>query len=154
MYDPLKTPEMISEMLRKQDRADILANWVIENTHTCPFDGSIGSCVGFQEPGCAKCLLDHAGLLGKQSVKYMDAIGHDLSGLRPGDHVLYMNGSDFELGRIKRIDFNARVAYVWYSEGETASRTPFDNLIRLTNGYVCGGTSLGGAAARGNDGAP
>ena len=62
--------------------------------------------------------------------------------LKPGDYIIYQNGDRFELGRIKRIVDDG--AFVWYHEGDTASKTPFDCMHKLINGYVIKRTSLGG----------
>ena len=36
-------------------------------------------------------------------------------------------------------------AFVWYHNGETASKTPFEQMHKIANDYVIGETSLGGA---------
>lgn len=128
-----------------------LAEHIIANGHSCPFDDQSGidfenECVGFGEPGCTACLLKHSNRLDQKNHS-SDMLGNSLSDLKPGDHILYQNGSRVELGRVKRVDFEACVAYVWYSEGETAARTPFASLIRLQNANVVRNTGLGGQAA-------
>jgi hypothetical protein len=61
---------------------------------------------------------------------------------KPGEYIIYQNGDRFELGRIKRVDKNG--AFVFYHEGDTAAKTPFDCMHKLINGYVIKQTSLGG----------
>lgn len=65
-----------------------------------------------------------------------------MSDFKPGEYIIYQNGARFELGRIKRVDKNG--AFVFYSEGDTAAKTPFDCMHKLTNAYVIKQTSLGG----------
>lgn len=60
----------------------------------------------------------------------------------PGEYIIYQNGSRFELGRIKRLTDGG--AFVWYSCGDTAAKTPFDCMHKIQNAYVINGTSLGG----------
>ena len=59
-----------------------------------------------------------------------------------GEYIIYQNGTRYELGRIKRIVSDG--AFVYYSEGDTAAKTPFDCMHRLVNEYVIRETSLGG----------
>lgn len=58
-----------------------------------------------------------------------------------GELVLYQNGDNFELGKVKELGDDG--AFVYYNGGDTAAKTPFDCLHKLTNrGYITG-TSLG-----------
>ena len=66
---------------------------------------------------------------------------------KPGELIIYQNGDRFEIGKIKRITEDG--AFVWYHEGETAAKTPFDCMHKLINRYVIQRESLGGNA--GND---
>lgn len=59
-----------------------------------------------------------------------------------GEYIIYQNGDRFELGKIKRITNDG--AFVYYSSGDTASKTPFSCMRKLANGYVINETSLGG----------
>lgn len=59
-----------------------------------------------------------------------------------GEYIIYQNGSRYEIGKIKRIAENG--AFVYYTSGDTAAKTPFECMHKLTNGYVIGETSLGG----------
>ena len=61
---------------------------------------------------------------------------------REGQYVIYQNGDRFEIGKIKRITNGG--AFVYYSSGDTAAKTPFDCMHPITNEYVIGETSLGG----------
>lgn len=59
-----------------------------------------------------------------------------------GQYVIYQNGDRFEIGKIKRIVSDG--AFVYYSAGDTAAKTPFDCMHPIQNGYVIWKTSLGG----------
>ena len=59
-----------------------------------------------------------------------------------GQLIIYKIGDRLEIGKIKRIVNDG--AFVWYSEGDTAAKTPFDVMYPLFNEYVIGETSLGG----------
>lgn len=61
---------------------------------------------------------------------------------KAGDLVIYRNGDRYEIGKIKRIVPDG--AFVWYSEGDTAAKTPFDCMHPLTNAYTVKKTTLGG----------
>lgn len=65
---------------------------------------------------------------------------------KPGELIIYQNGDRFEIGKIKRITEDG--AFVWYHEGETAAKTPFDCMHKLVNGYVIEQESLGGEEGR------
>ena len=60
-----------------------------------------------------------------------------------GDYIIYKNGDRYEIGKIKRIVDDG--AFVWYHDGETAAKTPFERMHKISNEYVIGETSLGGA---------
>lgn len=62
---------------------------------------------------------------------------------KEGEYIIYQNGEGFEIGKIKRITNDG--AFVWYHEGETAAKTPFDCMHKLVNGFTIKATSLGGA---------
>lgn len=57
-----------------------------------------------------------------------------------GELIVYQNGETFEIGEIKRICDDG--AFVWYHEGDTASKTPFENMHKLRNAYCIKQTSL------------
>lgn len=59
-----------------------------------------------------------------------------------GEYVIYINGDSVELGRIKRLTSTG--AYVYYSSGDTAAKTPYDCLHKLINSYTILKTNLGG----------
>ena len=63
-------------------------------------------------------------------------------GFKAGEYIIYQNGERYEIGRIKRITDDG--AFVWYSEGETAAKTPFDCMHKLVNGFTIKNTTLGG----------
>ena len=67
-------------------------------------------------------------------------------GFKEGELIIYQNGDRFEIGKIKRITEDG--AFVWYHEGETAAKTPFDCMHKLVNGYVIEQESLGGEEGR------
>lgn len=59
-----------------------------------------------------------------------------------GEYIVYVNGDNYELGRIKTLREDG--AFVAYSEGETGAKTPYDTIHKLINNYVIEKTSLGG----------
>lgn len=59
-----------------------------------------------------------------------------------GELVLYQNGTRFEIGKIKKVVEDG--AFVYYGNGETAAKTPFDCMRKLINAYTITNTSLGG----------
>ena len=63
-----------------------------------------------------------------------------------GDLIIYQNGNRYEVGKIKRLTEDG--AFVWFSTGETAAKTPFDAMNRIENAYAITGTKLGGVDAR------
>lgn len=70
----------------------------------------------------------------------------NMTGFKEGDLIIYQNGDRFEIGKIKRITEDG--AFVWYSSGETAAKTPFDCMHKLVNGYVIEQESLGAGQDR------
>ena len=61
---------------------------------------------------------------------------------KEGELVLYQNGDRYEIGKIKRLTDTG--AFVWYSEGDTAAKTPYECLHKIVNGYTIKETTLGG----------
>ena len=59
-----------------------------------------------------------------------------------GQLIIYRNGDKYEIGKIKRMTRDG--AFVYYSSGETAAKTPLELMHPLVNEYVIGETSLGG----------
>ena len=59
-----------------------------------------------------------------------------------GELIIYQNGDMFYIGEIKRIVDDG--AFVYYTSGGTASKTPFACMHKLENAYVIGENSLGG----------
>lgn len=65
---------------------------------------------------------------------------------KEGDLVIYCPPTSdlYELGKIKRLDSKGSgAAFVYYSSGETAARTPLEFLRRLKNYHVIEKTHLG-----------
>ncbi len=62
---------------------------------------------------------------------------------KEGELIIYQNGDRYEIGKIKRLTPTG--AFVWYSEGDTASKTPYEVMHKLTNAYTIKETALGGA---------
>jgi hypothetical protein len=62
--------------------------------------------------------------------------------MREGQLIVYKNGSRYEVGKIKRIVEDG--AFVFYHEGETAAKTPFDCIFPIENEHCIKQTSLGG----------
>lgn len=50
-----------------------------------------------------------------------------------GEIIIYQNGDSFELGKIKRLCEDG--AFVWYHEGGTAAKTPYDCMHKIRNAY-------------------
>jgi hypothetical protein len=61
---------------------------------------------------------------------------------KEGELIIYQNGDRYEIGKIKRLCDNG--AFVWYHEGSTAAKTPYDCMHKLINGYCIKVTTLGG----------
>lgn len=59
-----------------------------------------------------------------------------------GELVLYRNGDTYQIGKIKSLLGDS--AFVYYTSGDTASKTTLNNLIKLENNYVITQTNLGG----------
>lgn len=62
---------------------------------------------------------------------------------KANDFIIYQNGERFEIGKVKRLTDDG--AFVWYHEGETAAKTPYDRMHKIENAYVIKITELGGA---------
>ena len=65
-----------------------------------------------------------------------------MQNFKNGEYIIYVNGDQYEIGRIKRMCDDG--AFVYYHEGETAAKTPFDCMHKLVNAYTIQQTSLGG----------
>ena len=59
-----------------------------------------------------------------------------------GDLIIYKNGDSYEIGKIKRLAEDG--AFVFYHEGDTAAKTPYDCMYKLINDFTIKNTSLGG----------
>lgn len=59
-----------------------------------------------------------------------------------GEYIIYVNGDRYELGRIASLKDDG--AFVCYHLGETAAKTPYDLMHKLTNSYVIEKTNIGG----------
>ena len=60
----------------------------------------------------------------------------------PDEYIIYQNGSRYEIGKVKRVTEDG--AFVYYSSGDTAAKTPIECMHKLSNRYVIDKTSLGG----------
>lgn len=67
-----------------------------------------------------------------------------------GEYIVYVNGDRYEIGRIKSLRDDG--AFVYYHEGDTAAKTPYDCMHKLTNGYCIKETTLGGATVMEQEG--
>lgn len=65
---------------------------------------------------------------------------------KEGELIIYKNGDSYEIGKIKRLTPGG--AFVWYSEGETAAKTPYAAMHKIINGYAIKNTALGGSEGR------
>ena len=59
-----------------------------------------------------------------------------------GELIIYQNGDSFEIGKIKRLTPTG--AFVWYSEGDTAAKTPYEAMHKIINAHIIHYTRLGG----------
>lgn len=59
-----------------------------------------------------------------------------------GELIIYVNGDRYEIGKIKRLCNDG--AFVYYHQGDTASKTPYDCMHKLTNAFCITSTSLSG----------
>lgn len=59
---------------------------------------------------------------------------------KEGELIVYVKGTTAQIGEIKRICDDG--AFVYYHEGDTASKTPFENMHKLQNAYCIKQTSL------------
>ncbi len=55
---------------------------------------------------------------------------------KPGETVLYQNGSKFELGVVKRLGPQPNTYFVWYHTGDTTACTHARNLHKIVNSYA------------------
>lgn len=58
-----------------------------------------------------------------------------------GELVIYRNGDTCEIGRIKRVCDDG--AFVYYHQGDTASKTPYDVMHKLLNKQCVVAVALG-----------
>lgn len=63
---------------------------------------------------------------------------------REGEYVIYIDGESIELGKIQLLADTG--AFIYYSSGNTAFKTPYDYLHKLANSYTILETSLGGVS--------
>lgn len=68
-------------------------------------------------------------------------MGHYKVTFEPGELIIYQCGDRFQIGKVKRIVEDG--AFVYYSDGDTASKTPFENMHKIDNWYTIKETSLG-----------
>lgn len=61
---------------------------------------------------------------------------------KEGELIIYQNGDSYEIGKIKRL--TPSCAFVWYSEGNTAAKTPYEAMHKLINAHTIKHTGLGG----------
>lgn len=59
---------------------------------------------------------------------------------KEGELIVYVKGTTAQIGEIKRLCSDG--AFVYYHEGDTASKTPFDCMLKLDNAYCIKKTSL------------
>ena len=58
---------------------------------------------------------------------------------KEGEIIIYQNGDNYELGKVKRVVENPDGTYdyfVWYHMGDTAARTPESTMHKIINGYA------------------
>ena len=59
-----------------------------------------------------------------------------------GEYIVYVNGDRYEIGKVKSLREDG--AFVYYHEGDTAAKTPYDCMHKLINGYTIKKSTLGG----------
>lgn len=64
----------------------------------------------------------------------------------PGELFIYVNGSRYEIGKVKRVNNTGDGYFCWYHTSETAANTPVSCMHKLANAHVIDGESLGGFA--------
>lgn len=64
-----------------------------------------------------------------------------------GDYIIYTNGARYELGLVKRVNGDGS-AFVYYHDGDTASKTPRDCMHQLVNQHSIAVTTLGAQQRR------
>lgn len=52
---------------------------------------------------------------------------------KPGELFVYVNGSRWELGMVKRPNYTGDGYFCWYSRGDTAANTPLSHMHKLAN---------------------
>lgn len=67
----------------------------------------------------------------------------EYNGFKVGELILYKNGESYQIGKIKSISGD-KGAFVYYHEGNTASKTSWEHIHKLMNAYCITKTSLGG----------
>ena len=65
---------------------------------------------------------------------------------KEGELIIYRNGDRYEIGKIKRLTETG--AFVWYSEGDTAAKTPYEAMHKIIHGFANKETTLGGDDGR------
>ena len=55
--------------------------------------------------------------------------------------ILYKNGDTYQVGMIKRLCDDG--AFVWYHSGDTASKTSYQNMFKISNSYCITETTFG-----------
>lgn len=54
---------------------------------------------------------------------------------KPGEVIIYQNGDSYELGIVKRVCEDGD-CFVYYHTGDTAARTPKENMHKIINTYA------------------
>lgn len=58
-----------------------------------------------------------------------------------GEYIVYVNSDRYEIGRVKSLREDG--AFVYYHEGDTAAKTPYNCMHKLINGYTIKKSTLG-----------
>ncbi len=128
---PSALPEIIRCMECKYYEASIVGNpWGV-----CCHKDWIANSIGHNVDEAGWCYRAE-----RREAKQEEMPMHEA--FEEGEYIIYQNGDRFELGKIKRITPDG--AFVYYSSGTTAAKTPFSCMHKLDNEYVIGETSLGG----------
>lgn len=65
------------------------------------------------------------------------------SDFKVGDYIIYSNSERYEIGKVKKVCSDG--CFVNYHSGETAAKTRFRDMHKLTNSHYILKTNLGGA---------
>lgn len=63
---------------------------------------------------------------------------------KPGELFIYQNGNKYEIGKVKKPNYDGTGYFCWYHTGSTTANTPIECMHKLVNAYVIEKDNLGG----------